>query len=163
MNWWLPIYPISADNGMAFHPRYWYTPVRNSSRVYNYAEWNIRSRKIADGEIGTDNRVFPKPEEEVELDPQIRPLCEPGGIILFSGAQLHSSVPNASAKTRFSVDLRTVDIEDAASGVGAPNIDSECTGTTVGDFLRCSDLAHVPDYLVSEYDTPPRARADTPV
>jgi hypothetical protein len=129
--------------------------------VYNYADWDARGRKIAAGQIGTDNRVLPKPKEEVELDPQIRPLCEPGGIILFSGAQLHSSVPNASAKTRFSVDLRTLDIEDAAGGVGAPNIDSECTGTTVGDFLRCSDLAHVPDYLVSEYDTPPRTRADT--
>jgi hypothetical protein len=84
------------------------------------------------------------------------------GSSFFSGAQLHSSVPNASVKTRFSVDLRTVDIEDAA-GVGAPKIDSECTGTTVGDFLRCSDLTHVPDCVVSEYDTPPRTRADTPV
>jgi hypothetical protein len=160
LNWWLPIYRISADNGMAFHPRYWYTPVRNSSRVYNYAEWNATSRKIAGGQAGTENRVLPKPEEEVELDPQIRPLCEPGGIILFSAAQLHSSVPNVSAKTRFSVDLRTVDIEDAAAGIGAPNIDSECTGTTVGDFLRCSDLAQMPEDLVSEYDTP-RATADT--
>ena len=163
LNWWLPIYPISADNGLAFHPRYWHTPVKNSSWVYNYAEWDARSRKIAAGQIDTDTRVLPKPEEEVELDPQIRPLCEPGGIVLFSGAQLHSSVPNASAKTRFSVDLRTVDIEDTAGGIGAPNIDSECTGTTVGDFLRCSDLAHVPDYLVSEYDTPPRATVDASV
>ena len=160
LNWWLPVYPISADNGLAFYPRYWYTPVKNSSRVYNDAEWNARSREIAGGQIDTDTPALPKPEEEVEPDPQIRPLCEPGGIVLFSGAQLHSSVPNGSTKTRFSIDLRTVNIEDAAGGVGAPNIDSECTGTTVGDFLRCSDLAHVPEYLVSEYDTP-RATADT--
>ena len=53
-----------------------------------------------------------------------------------------------------------MDIEDAAAGIGAANIDSECTGTTVGEYLRCADLAHVPDYLVSEYDTP-RATADT--
>ena len=118
-------------------------------------------RKIAATQIGTDTRVQPKPEEEVELDPQIRPLCEPGGIILFSGAQLHSSVPNTSTKTRFSIDLRTVHVDDAAAGTGAPNIDSECTGTTMGDYLRCSDLAHVPDYLVAEYDTPARATADT--
>jgi hypothetical protein len=160
LNWWLPIYPISADNGLVFHPRYWHTPVKNSSWVYNYAEWDARSRKIATGQIDTDNRVLPKPEEEVELDPQIRPLCEPGGIILFSGAQLHSSVSNMSTKTRFSVDMRTVNIEDAAAGVGAPNIDSECTGTTLGDYLRCSDLTHIPDYLVSESDTR-RATADT--
>ena len=95
----------------------------------------------------------------MELDPQIRPLCEPGGIVLFSGAQLHSSVPNTSTKTRFSIDLRTVHVDDAAAGRGAPNIDSECTGTTMGDYLRSSDLAHVPDNLVAEYDTPPRATA----
>jgi hypothetical protein len=160
LNWWLPIYPISADNGLAFHPRYWYTPVKNSSRVYNYAEWNATSRKIAATQIGTDTRVQPKPEEEVELDPQIRPLCEPGGIILFSGAQLHSSVPNTSTKTRFSIDLRTVHINDAAAGLSAPNIDSECTGTTMGDYLRCSDLTHMPDALIAEYDTPPHATVD---
>jgi hypothetical protein len=163
LNWWLPIYPISADNGLAFHPKYWYTPVRNGSRLYNYAEWNATSRKIAASQIGTDTRVQPKPEEEVELDPQIRPVCEPGGIILFSGAQLHSSVPNTSSKTRFSIDLRTVHVDDVAAGTGAPNIDSECTGTTMGDYLRCSDLSHMPEYLIAEYDTPPHARANTTV
>ena len=121
------------------------------------------SRKIAASQIGTDTRIQPKPEEEVELDPQIRPLCEPGGIILFSGAQLHSSVPNTSARTPFSIDLRTVHIDDAAAGMGAPNIDSECTGTTMGDYLRCSDLTHVPDVLIAEYDTPPRATVDSTV
>jgi hypothetical protein len=163
LNWWLPIYPITADNGLAFHPRYWYTPVKNGSGVYNYAEWNATSRKIAASQIGTDTRVQPKPEEEVELDPQVRPLCEPGGIILFSGAQLHSSVPNTSSKTRFSIDLRTVHVDDAAAGIGAPNIDSACTGTTMGDYLRCSDLGHLPDTLIAEYDTPPREKVDASV
>jgi len=163
LNWWLPIYPITADNGLAFHPRYWYTPVKNSSRVYNYAEWNATSRKIAASQIGTDTRVQPKAEEEVELDPQVRPLCEPGGIILFSGAQLHSSVPNTSTTTRFSIDLRTVHLEDAAAGIGAPNIDSECTGTTMGDYLRSSDFEHAPDYLIAEYDTPPHASVEARV
>ena len=134
--------------------------MKNSSRVYNYAEWNATSRKIAASQIGTDTRVQPKPEEEVELDPQIRPLCEPGGIILFSGAQLHSSVPNTSDRTRFSIDLRTVHVDDVASGLGAPNIDSDCTGTTMGDYLRCSDLAHLPDTLITEYDTPPRRHVE---
>jgi len=122
-----------------------------------------QARKIAASQIGTDTRVQPKPEKEVELDPQVRPLCEPGGIILFSGAQLHSSVPNTSTKTRFSIDVRTVHIDDAAAGMGAPNIDSACTGTTMGDYLRCSDLAPLPDTLIAEYDTPPRQRVDASV
>ncbi|HEU4948715.1 MAG TPA: phytanoyl-CoA dioxygenase family protein [Kribbella sp.] len=154
LNWWMPIFAITEDNGLAFHPKYWSTPVRNSSRVYNYAEWTATSRKIAATQIGTDTRVQPEPEEEVELVPQLRPICPPGGIILFSGAQLHSSVPNTSGRTRFSIDLRTVHIGDVAERRAAPNIDSECTGTTMGDYLRISDLTHVPAELVTAYDDP---------
>lgn len=154
LNWWLPIFPITEDNGLAFHPKYFHTPVKNSSRVYNYAEWNATSRKIAASQIGTDTRVQPEPEEVVELEPQLRPICAPGGIILFSGAQLHSSVPNTSGRTRFSIDLRTVHIGDATERRAAPNVDSECTGTTMGDYLRISDLAHIPDELTAAYDVP---------
>jgi hypothetical protein len=98
--------------------------------------------------------VQPKPEEEIELDPQIRPICEPGGLVIFSAAQMHSSVPNTSGRTRFSIDFRTVHIGDVTEHRGAPNIDSECTGTTMGDYLRISDLAHAPGELIEEYDTP---------
>jgi ectoine hydroxylase-related dioxygenase (phytanoyl-CoA dioxygenase family) len=79
---------------------------------------------------------------------------EPGGVLIFSGNQLHSTVPNTSDRTRFSIDFRTVHIDDVAEHRGAPNIDSECTGTTMGDYLRISDLAHVSDELIEEYDTP---------
>jgi hypothetical protein len=154
LNWWLPIFEIGADNGLAFHPKYWETPVRNSSRIYNYADWNATSRTIAATQIGVDTRVQPVPEEEVELVPQIRPICKSGGIILFSGAQLHSSVPNTSGRTRFSIDLRTVHLGDALAGRAAPNIDSDCTGTTMGDYLRVSDLEHVPAGVVAEFDIP---------
>jgi ectoine hydroxylase-related dioxygenase (phytanoyl-CoA dioxygenase family) len=154
LNWWLPIYPITVDNGLAFHPRYWDTPVKNSSRTYNYAVWNATSRQEAAKHVKSDTRVQPKPEEDIELDPQTRPICEPGGLVIFSAAQMHSSVPNTSGKTRFSIDFRTVHIGDAADERGAPNIDSECTGTTMGDYLRISDFAHVPDELIEAYDTP---------
>jgi len=154
LNWWLPIYPITPDNGLAFHPRYWYTSVRNSSRTYNYAVWNATSRKEAAKHVKSDTRVQPKPEEDIELDPQVRPICEPGGLIIFSAAQMHSSVPNTSGKTRFSIDFRTVHLDDLTERRGAPNIDSECTGTTMGDYLRISDLEHVPDELIEAYDTP---------
>ena len=36
LNWWFPVYEIEPDNGMAFHPRYWSQPVKNSSAGYNY-------------------------------------------------------------------------------------------------------------------------------
>jgi hypothetical protein len=88
----------------------------------------------------------------MELDPQIRLICPPGGIILFSGAQMHSSVPNTSGVTRFSIDFRTVHLDDAIAYHGAPNVDAACTGTTMNDYLRVSDLAHMPTDIIEDYE-----------
>ena len=154
LNFWIPIYRITAENGMAFHPRYWSQPVKNGSREYNYDEWNKTSRLTAAQHIKTDTRKQPKPEEPIELDPQIRVVLPPGAILLFSAAQLHSTVPNTSGRTRFSIDFRTVNLADAISGHGARNIDSECTGTTMRDYLRATDLAHLPEEVIAKYDTP---------
>ena len=61
--------------------------------------------------------------------------------MLFSGAQLHASIPNTSGTARFSVDFRTVDVADLFAGEGAPLVDVECTGTAIRDFHRVSDGA----------------------
>jgi hypothetical protein len=79
------------------------------------------------------------------------PKCEPqlvGGLLLFSGAQLHSSVPNTSGKTRFSIDFRTVHGGDVASRIGAPNVDSACTGSSLRNFFRVSDFAKLTEELI---------------
>jgi hypothetical protein len=152
INWWLPIYPALPSNAMAFHPGYWNKPVKNGSRIYNYEEWNRTSRVEAAKHVKTDTRVQPKPEEPMELDPQLRLLPAPGGMILFAGAQMHSSVPNDSGRTRFSIDFRTVHLGDVEARRGAPNIDSECTGTTMRDYLRVSDLAHIPENVCLSYE-----------
>jgi hypothetical protein len=157
INWWLPVYEIEPDNAMAFHLRYWDRPVRNGSRSYNYAEWNRVSRATAAQHIKSDTRQQPKPEEPVELDPQVRLICKPGGVILFSGAHLHSTVPNTSSYTRFSIDLRTVHLADVRDRRGAPNVDSACTGTTMGDYLRLTDLTRLPTDLIDAYEREPSA------
>lgn len=153
INWWIPIYDFQSDNAMAFHPQYWNRKVLNDSKGYNYYEANKFYRgAVLTQYVKSDPRPLPRPTESIELDPQIRLICPSGGIILFSGAQLHSSVPNTSGKTRFSIDFRVVNVEDVAAKRGAPTVDEECTGTTLRDFLRVTDLAHIPDKLISLYD-----------
>ncbi len=153
INWWIPIYDIQADNAMAFHPHYWNRPVKNSSKGYNYYLWNQQSRGAHVAQfLKEDPRPLPKPTEPMELDPQIRLIVPAGGIVFFSGAQMHSSVPNTSGKTRFSIDFRVVHEDDVKGRKGAPNTDEECTGTTMRDYLRGTDLAHLPDDLVALYD-----------
>jgi len=156
INYWIPIYEIKSDNAMAFHPQYWSQPVRNDSSGYNYAEWNNRYRYTAAQFTKEDPRPLPRATEPLKLDPQIRLISPPGGIILFSAAQMHSSVPNTSGLTRFSIDFRTVHLDDVAEFRGAPNVDAECTGTTMNDYHRASDLSHISEDLVSAYNTPPR-------
>jgi ectoine hydroxylase-related dioxygenase (phytanoyl-CoA dioxygenase family) len=80
-------------------------------------------------------------------------VVPPGGIIVFSGAHLHSSVPNTSGYTRFSIDFRTVNTGDLKNRLGAPNLDSECTGTTMRDYLNCLDLSRISEDIVEMYDS----------
>jgi hypothetical protein len=152
LNWWMPIYAIESDNAMAFHTRYWNTPVANDSANYNYYQWNQYHRPSAAQHLKSDTRPLPRPTGTVELDPQLRVIAPPGGILIFSGQQLHSTVPNTSGKTRFSIDFRTVNIEDVTAKRGAKNIDSFCTGTSLRDFLRGTDLTRIPDEIIALYN-----------
>ncbi len=151
-NWWAPIYEFVAENGMAFHPRYWNRGVKNGSRDFNYYRWNAESRKNAAQHIGQDTRVQPHAEEPLELEPEIRFIVPPGGVIVFSGAQLHSTVPNTTDMVRWSIDFRTVNLDDVAGKRGAPNTDSDATGTSLRDFLRVTDFAPIPEDIVAAYD-----------
>ncbi|ROT31644.1 hypothetical protein [Micromonospora sp. HM5-17] len=155
LNFWLPVYEVAESNVMAFHPNYFATGVRNSSRNYNYAEWVAHGRTVAAQQVYTETREQPRAEQDLELEPDVRIITPPGGVLVFSGAQLHTTVPNTSGRTRFSIDFRVVNRRDVESGSGARNVDSECTGTTLGDFRRVSDQAPLPAELVRAYDTVP--------
>jgi hypothetical protein len=159
LNWWLPVYEIESENSMAFHPQYFDKPIRNSSAGYDYEEWNKTGRKQAAKQVTKETRKQPQPEEPLDLEPDVRVVTPPGGTLVFSAAQLHSTVPNTTSRTRFSIDFRTVNLDDLIEGVAAPNIDSECTGTTLRDFLRASDLEPLPEDVIAKYDKRPGVAA----
>jgi len=150
INWWMPVYGISQKNCLAIHPQYWDTPIKNDSNLFNYKAWNEDSRKNSAQHVNEDTRWQPKPQEPIELDPQLRIITNPGGVILFSAAHLHSSVPNTSGKTRFSIDFRTIHIDDIRSKKGAPNIDTAAQDLTLGDYLCAADFSHLPPDLIQQ-------------
>ena len=149
--WWMPLYEIEADSAMAFHPNYWDVPVKNSSAQFNYKHWANYERTIAAAQVKKDVREFLRPTESMELEPQLRVVTEPGGVIIFSGAQMHSTVPNTTGRTRLSIDFRTINLDDVIADRGAPNIDDASTGSSLGDYHRGSDLEQVPEELVAEH------------
>jgi hypothetical protein len=159
LNWWMPVYEVEANNAMAFHTRYFDAPVQNSSAGYDYEEWNRTGRQQASKIVGKETREQPRPLEELDTSSEIRVLAPVGGALIFSAAHLHATVPNTTQHTRFSIDFRTVNIDDLASGQGAPNVDSSCTGTTMRDYLRASDLEPIPAEIVAKYDRPRRQAA----
>jgi hypothetical protein len=151
INVWMPVFATRPDNIMAFHPRHWSEPVPNTSADYDYQRWNATNRFNAAEHIGTDTRAQPKALVEIAAQPDVRVVTPVGGIKMFSAAQMHSSIENTSGRTRFSLDFRVVNIDDTVAGIGAPNLDSFCTGTSLPDFLRVSDLRPVDDEVVQRY------------
>jgi len=59
-----------------------------------------------------------------------------GDLVMFAGAHFHQTRKNATGRTRFSLDFRTVNLEDHKAGVGAPNADNRSTGCSAKDYVR---------------------------
>jgi hypothetical protein len=151
INWWLPIYPLASDNAMAFYPRYFAKPVANDSERFNYYRRNVERRDVAKF-IDEDPRIQPSAVGLDPDEPEVRLLPEVGGMIVFSGAQLHATVSSPMALSRYSVDFRTVSRHDVECGVGARNVDTRCTGTALRDFRRASDAAAMREELARQLD-----------
>ena len=150
LNFWMPVYELDAENGMAFHLEHFDTPVPNSSGIYNYYLWNQKHRAAAASNIGSDPRPMPLPADPIDATNAVTLLPPVGGLIEFSGQHLHSSVPNTTGRTRYSIDFRTVHVVDVRAGRAAPNVDAACTGTSIRDFVRASDLTAMPDDVVAQ-------------
>jgi len=155
LNWWLPVFPFESESSFAFYQRYWSEPVPNTSSDYNHYEWNKVGRANAAKELKADTRKQPKATAPLHLQPDVRVVCPPGGLILFSGAQLHGTVPNTSGRSRFSIDFRTAHLDELRSVGGAPVLDRACTGTTLFELRRASDLSAVPMEIVKLHDPNP--------
>jgi len=154
INWWLPIFPVREDNAMSFDLASFDRAVANSSDGFDYYE-NNASRLTTATQVTRERQARPgalnhKPDQELVI------LPAPGEVLLFSGAQLHASTPNASGRARFSVDFRTVDVGDLMSGRGAPLADVYCTGTAIRDFINVADERSFDEQTVIElFGAPP--------
>lgn len=136
INWWIPICDFASASSVAFHPLYWKQAVKNDSDQFSQGQ---------DYKTNFREAEFPHPVETVGIEPEVRVVFPASGIMLFSGAQMHSAVPNTSGLTRYSLDLRTVHYDEAVAGSGAPNLDSQSTVALLTDFMRATDFTHFPN------------------
>jgi hypothetical protein len=154
VNWWLPIFPVQETNAMSFDLASFARSVPNTSAGFDYYENNAR-RSDTVKSVGKEVQARPG---AIDHTPgvEVIPVPAPGEVLLFSGAQLHTSIPNTSGRARYSVDFRTVDTSDLTAGRGAPLVDADCTGTAIRDFISVDDESALDEDLVrSIYGPPP--------
>lgn len=157
INWWLPVFPVSETNAMSFDLASFARPVPNTSGDFDYYENNARRFSTAKS-VAKESQARPGAiGHSATVD--VIPLPAPGEVLLFSGAQLHTSIPNTSGLARYSVDFRTVDTRDLTAGRGAPLVDAECTGTAIRDFVSIKDESAFDEELVQSLYGPPPADA----
>ena len=139
LNFWFPIYDVDKDSTFVIYPDYWRKKVKNSSKIFDYENWKKNSRYIAKKFIKEDSRNHPLPLENINNKNEVIADCKSGDLVVFSGSHLHATIPNTSKKTRFSIDFRILSKNIQESKIGY-NVDSESTGSTIGDFSNSVNL-----------------------
>ena len=114
INWWLPLYPLAESSTMLLWPDVFRHPIANNS-----GEWSFEAFRN-----GRENGYPLLPvASRLPVRPRAPVLIEPGQLLGFSAAHLHAGVSDASRRTRFGVDTRSVWEPDHSAGRGAPNVD----------------------------------------
>ena len=149
VNWWLPVYDLMPSQTMSMYPGYWNNPIANSSADFDYDEWIRVGRTNATKQGSVDNRKHPLPVEKVDSATEMRFVLKAAETLLFSASHLHATAPNSSGQTRFSIDFRTISLDDLKSGAGAPDPDNASKGTTLRDFIRAADFQPLPEDAVA--------------
>jgi hypothetical protein len=157
INWWLPVFPVRETNAMSFDLANFARAVPNTSGDFDYYKNNAQRGTTAKSG-GKEVQARPG---AIDHTPgvDVIPLPAPGQVLLFSGAQLHTSIPNSSGLARYSVDFRTVDTRDLLAGRGAPLADAYCTGTAIRDFLSVKDESSFDEEMIRSLFGPPPSDA----
>jgi len=139
ITWWVPLHDLAEAETFLFYPDYFAAPVPNNSEEFDYDDWmrNGSDLKIGwqDPDAGTTAN-YPgfgggaRPERVVSF------ACRAAEVVLFAGAHFHQTRHNETGRTRFSLDVRTVHLDDRARGVGAPNVDNRSTGSAARDYVQ---------------------------
>ena len=135
--WWIPLDDLAPHETFAFYPERFAAPVANDSEIFDYGDW-VRDGwelKIGWQKLGADAR-YPRAAPGVETGRAEGFACRTADNLVFSGAHFHATLPQATGRTRFSLDFRIVDLDDHAAGLGAPDVDNRSRGSALRDYVQ---------------------------
>jgi hypothetical protein len=145
VNWWAPVYPITAGRTFAFLPELFARPVKNNSSEFNIVA--IMERNRGHGQPVRQGEMVPQLLEDVDLSEAQPVTIAPEEIIIFSSQHAHVGVPNSTNLTRVSLETRTLRLSDLEAGRGAPNVDGRARWVSYGMFRRIADGTPLQDIL----------------
>ncbi len=127
LNWWLPLFDVTAEESFRFYHRYFDQPIGNTSQGFDYARWT-KEIGFQSEKDQVEASHYPTITEWPEDQDVTTVICQAGELVVFSGTHLHQTDHNQGQQTRFSIDFRTVDTRDRFQGLGAPNVDNAAQG-----------------------------------
>lgn len=145
VNWWAPIYPITAGRSFAFLPDLFDRPIPNDSADFDLAAMMAHNRAAPPD--APRRAMTPRPTGPIDPASGEPVVIAPGEIIAFSAQHAHVGVPNCTGLTRISIDTRTLRLADHLAGRGAPNVDGRARWVAYGMFRRMSDGRPLADVL----------------
>ncbi len=145
-NWWAPIYDIEAERSMAFYPDYW-----DKATVNTTADWEFSKYLAARKETPKGEKVpypgAPELLETIDESNAFKVVLSAGDVLNFSSAHLHATVPNTTELTRYSVEMRTINLADLQAGRGAPNIDNAAKTIRYNWYRNALDNSSLKDHI----------------
>ena len=136
--WWIPLDDLAEHETFVFYPERFAAPVDNDSEVFDYDDWvrdgwelKIGWQRLA---AGAEAR-YPRAAPGVDGGRAAGFACRTGENLVFSGAHFHATLPQATGRTRFSLDFRIDELDDHAAGLGAPNVDNRSRGSALRDYV----------------------------
>lgn len=133
VNWWIALDDVPEERAFSFYPSFFAKSVRNNSADFDYDAWmnqvgwqSTRSQRDFD---------YPRALRPPDAAARQSFSCRAGEVLLFSSAHLHQTNPNTTGLARFSLDFRTVHLDDHREGRGAPNIDNISRPDAMKDYI----------------------------
>ncbi len=137
-NWWTPWYKLEPGRALQFYTRHWKHPVANTSPGWRLDEFRRKRAEATAAGKSFEEVVAAYPPvrvlDDLSKSPVIALIPEPGDLLCFSLAHLHEGPSNSTERCRFSTDFRTLSSDDIRRDLGAPNVDSGTSGTSIDDF-----------------------------
>jgi hypothetical protein len=135
--WWIPLDDLEARETFVFEASKFEEPVENDSASFVYEAWVEEGWDLKIGwqdmEAGTSADY---PAARLSGGQEEGFACRRAENLLFSGAQFHRTLPQATGLTRYSLDFRILHLPDHAAGLGAPNVDNQSRGAALVDYIK---------------------------